>query len=50
MKTGGGMYDYTPEQIDELRAKRAGKLVAVRKAIESSEELMKIWLLDTARS
>ena len=24
-----------PEQIDELRAKRAGKLVAVRKALES---------------
>ena len=23
MKTGGGLYDYTPEQIDELRAKRA---------------------------
>jgi 3-hydroxyacyl-CoA dehydrogenase len=34
MKTGGGIYDYTPEQIDELRAKRAGKLVAVRKALE----------------
>ena len=39
MKTGGGIYDYTPEQIDELRAKRAGKLVAVRKALESSEAL-----------
>ena len=35
MKTGGGIYDYTPEQIDELRAARAGKLVAVRKALES---------------
>jgi 3-hydroxybutyryl-CoA dehydrogenase/5-formyl-3-hydroxy-2-methylpyridine 4-carboxylate dehydrogenase len=35
MKTGGGIYDYTPEQIEELRAKRAGKLVAVRKALES---------------
>ena len=34
MKTGGGIYDYTPEQIDQLRAKRAGKLVAVRKALE----------------
>ncbi len=34
MKTGGGIYDYTPEQIDELRARRAGKLVAVRKALE----------------
>ena len=35
MKTGGGIYDYTPEQIEELRAKRAGKLVAVRKALEA---------------
>jgi 3-hydroxybutyryl-CoA dehydrogenase/5-formyl-3-hydroxy-2-methylpyridine 4-carboxylate dehydrogenase len=34
MKTGGGIYDYTPEQIEELRARRAGKLVAVRKALE----------------
>ncbi|HEY5693145.1 MAG TPA: 3-hydroxyacyl-CoA dehydrogenase NAD-binding domain-containing protein [Gaiellaceae bacterium] len=35
MKTGGGIYDYTSEQIDELRAQRAGKLVAVRKALEA---------------
>ena len=35
MKTGGGLYDYTPEQIDQLRAYRAGKLVAVRKALEA---------------
>jgi 3-hydroxyacyl-CoA dehydrogenase len=35
MKTGGGIYDYTPEQIRELRAKRAAKLVAVRKALEA---------------
>jgi 3-hydroxyacyl-CoA dehydrogenase len=34
MKTGGGIYDYTPEQIDELRMRRAAKLVAVRKALE----------------
>ena len=34
MKTGGGIYDYTPEQIEELRARRAGKLVAVRKALD----------------
>jgi 3-hydroxyacyl-CoA dehydrogenase len=34
MKTGGGIYDYTPEQIDELRGRRAAKLVAVRKALE----------------
>jgi 3-hydroxyacyl-CoA dehydrogenase len=35
MKTGGGIYDYTPEQIDELRARRAAKLVAVRKSLEA---------------
>ena len=35
MKTGGGIYDYTPEQIDQLRGARAGKLVAVRKALEA---------------
>jgi 3-hydroxyacyl-CoA dehydrogenase len=34
MKTGGGIYDYTPEQIDELRGRRAAKLIAVRKALE----------------
>jgi 3-hydroxybutyryl-CoA dehydrogenase/5-formyl-3-hydroxy-2-methylpyridine 4-carboxylate dehydrogenase len=34
MKTGSGIYDYTPEQIDELRGQRAAKLVAVRKALE----------------
>jgi len=34
MKSGAGIYDYTPEQIEELRARRAGKLVAVRKALE----------------
>jgi 3-hydroxyacyl-CoA dehydrogenase len=35
MKTGRGLYDYTPEEIDRLRAERAAKLVAVRKALES---------------
>ena len=34
MKTGGGLYDYTPEEIERLRAQRAAKLVAVRKALE----------------
>jgi len=34
MKTGGGIYDYTPEQIEQLRGQRAAKLVAVRKALE----------------
>jgi 3-hydroxyacyl-CoA dehydrogenase len=35
MKTGGGVYDYTPEDITRLRSERARKLVAVRKALES---------------
>jgi 3-hydroxyacyl-CoA dehydrogenase len=35
MKTGGGLYEYTPYHIDGLRAQRAGKLVAVRKALEA---------------
>jgi len=34
MKTGGGIFDYTPEKIKELQMQRAGKLVAVRKALE----------------
>jgi 3-hydroxyacyl-CoA dehydrogenase len=34
MKTGSGIYDYTREQIDQLRGQRAAKLVAVRKALE----------------
>lgn len=36
MKTGSGIFDYTPEQIQALRAARAKKLVAVRKALESA--------------
>lgn len=35
MKTGAGMFDYTPEQIAALRAARAKKLVAVRRALET---------------
>ena len=36
MKTGGGVFSYTPEQIAELRGPAARKrLVAVRKALES---------------
>lgn len=35
MKTGKGLFDYTPERIAELRGERARKLVAVRKALES---------------
>ena len=37
MKTGGGLYDYTPERVNELRATRARKLVAVRKALTEAE-------------
>ena len=33
MKTGRGLYQYTPERIDQLRAERARKLVAVRRAL-----------------
>jgi 3-hydroxybutyryl-CoA dehydrogenase/5-formyl-3-hydroxy-2-methylpyridine 4-carboxylate dehydrogenase len=35
MKTGGGIYDYTPDRIAELRAERAARLVAVRRTLES---------------
>jgi 3-hydroxybutyryl-CoA dehydrogenase/5-formyl-3-hydroxy-2-methylpyridine 4-carboxylate dehydrogenase len=35
MKTGNGVYRYMPEQIGELRAARAKKLVAVRKALQA---------------
>jgi 3-hydroxybutyryl-CoA dehydrogenase/5-formyl-3-hydroxy-2-methylpyridine 4-carboxylate dehydrogenase len=35
IKSGGGFFDYTPERIQELGAARAGKLVAVRKVLES---------------
>jgi 5-formyl-3-hydroxy-2-methylpyridine 4-carboxylate dehydrogenase len=35
MKTGGGIFSYTPERVAELRAERARRLVAVRKALES---------------
>jgi 5-formyl-3-hydroxy-2-methylpyridine 4-carboxylic acid 5-dehydrogenase len=33
MKTGKGIFDYTPEKIQQLRAARAAKLTAVRKAM-----------------
>ena len=36
MKTGSGMFSYTPDQIQALRGARAKKLVGVRKALESS--------------
>lgn len=34
LKTGSGIYDYTPEKIAELEGQRARKLVAVRKALQ----------------
>jgi 5-formyl-3-hydroxy-2-methylpyridine 4-carboxylic acid 5-dehydrogenase len=34
LKTGSGIYDYTPEKIAELQSQRARKLVAVRKALQ----------------
>jgi 3-hydroxybutyryl-CoA dehydrogenase/5-formyl-3-hydroxy-2-methylpyridine 4-carboxylate dehydrogenase len=35
IKTGGGIYSYTPEKIAELQGARARKLVAVRKALQA---------------
>jgi 3-hydroxybutyryl-CoA dehydrogenase/5-formyl-3-hydroxy-2-methylpyridine 4-carboxylate dehydrogenase len=35
IKTGSGIYDYTPEKIAELQSARAAKLVAVRKALQA---------------
>ena len=34
MKTGNGIFSYTPDDIEALRGKRAGQLVAVRRALE----------------
>ncbi|HEY1597513.1 MAG TPA: 3-hydroxyacyl-CoA dehydrogenase NAD-binding domain-containing protein [Thermoleophilaceae bacterium] len=33
IKAGGGFFDYTPEQAQQLQMERAGKLVGVRKAL-----------------
>jgi 3-hydroxybutyryl-CoA dehydrogenase/5-formyl-3-hydroxy-2-methylpyridine 4-carboxylate dehydrogenase len=35
LKSGGGIFEYTPEKIAALRAERAKKLVAVRKALQN---------------
>ncbi|MDY0884359.1 5-formyl-3-hydroxy-2-methylpyridine 4-carboxylate 5-dehydrogenase [Dongia soli] len=35
IKTGSGIFDYTPERIAELREQRARKLVSVRKTLQS---------------
>ncbi len=38
MKTGGGLFDYTPEELASLPKERGARLVAVRKAIEAGEK------------
>ena len=35
LETARNPCDYTPEQINELRASRVAKLIAVRKALEA---------------
>jgi len=35
VKTGGGIFSYTPERIAALQAERTRKLIAVRKALQS---------------
>jgi 5-formyl-3-hydroxy-2-methylpyridine 4-carboxylic acid 5-dehydrogenase len=35
IKTGSGIYDYTPERIAELQRLRAARLVAVRRALQT---------------
>lgn len=37
IKSGAGLYNYTPERIAELQAERARKLVAVRRALEAKQ-------------
>ncbi|TGV14822.1 3-hydroxyacyl-CoA dehydrogenase family protein [Mesorhizobium sp. M8A.F.Ca.ET.173.01.1.1] len=37
IKSGEGMFSYTPEQIKALQGERAGKLVAVRRILEGRE-------------
>ena len=37
IKSGQGLYDYTPERIAELQAERARKLVAIRRIIEGRD-------------
>jgi len=34
IKTGGGIFNYTPERVAELQTERARKLIAVRKALQ----------------
>jgi 5-formyl-3-hydroxy-2-methylpyridine 4-carboxylate dehydrogenase len=37
LKSGGGVYEYTPERIRQLQAERAAKFVAVRLAFEGRQ-------------
>jgi 3-hydroxybutyryl-CoA dehydrogenase/5-formyl-3-hydroxy-2-methylpyridine 4-carboxylate dehydrogenase len=34
IKTGGGVYNYTPDRVTALQAERAARFVSVRKALE----------------
>lgn len=36
LKTGSGLFDYTPEQIAELRRSRVEKFIAVRRSLEDN--------------
>ncbi len=36
IKSGSGMFEYTPEKITALRQSRAQKLIAARKALENN--------------
>lgn len=36
LKTGGGLFDYAPEAVQALRAARAKRFIAVRKALEET--------------
>lgn len=37
MKSGKGMFEYSPEEIPQLQAERARKLIAIRKILEGKE-------------
>lgn len=37
LKTGGGIFDYTPDRIAALQAERARKLVAIRRILEGRD-------------
>ncbi|WP_442578430.1 5-formyl-3-hydroxy-2-methylpyridine 4-carboxylate 5-dehydrogenase [Mesorhizobium sp. ASY16-5R] len=37
IKTGEGMYSYTPERIAALQGERAGKLIAIRRILEAAK-------------